>query len=68
MSSVRMIGIVVAVVGAVLLYFGLNGSHSLIDQASQTLTGRYTQQTMTYIVLGIVALVGGALTALVGRR
>ncbi|MGO8918444.1 MAG: hypothetical protein ACLQJR_21295 [Stellaceae bacterium] len=32
------------------------------------MTGRYTQQTMVYIIIGIVALVGGALTALVGRR
>jgi drug/metabolite transporter (DMT)-like permease len=68
MSGYRFIGIIVAIVGAVLLYFGVNGSHSLVDQASQTLTGRFTQQTMVYIVLGIVALVGGALTALVGRR
>ncbi len=68
MNGFRFIGIIVAIVGAVLLYFGINGSHSLVDQASQTLTGRFTQQTMVYIVLGIVALVGGALTALVGRR
>jgi drug/metabolite transporter (DMT)-like permease len=68
MSGYRVIGIIAAIVGAVLLYFGINGSHSLVDQASQTLTGRFTQQTMVYIILGIVALVGGALTALVGRR
>jgi uncharacterized protein DUF3185 len=68
MSGFRVLGIIVAVVGAVLLYFGLNGSHSLVDQASQTLTGRFTQQTMVYIIVGAVALVGGALTALVGRR
>jgi len=68
MSGYRVIGIVIAVIGAVLLYFGLNGSHSFVDQASQTLTGRFTQNTMTYIILGIVALVGGALTALAGKR
>lgn len=68
MNSVRVIGIIVAIVGAVLLFFGLSGSHSFVDQASQTLTGRYTQQTMVYIIVGIVALVGGALTVLVGRR
>jgi len=68
MSAVRVLGVIVAVIGAVLLYFGLNGSHSLADQASHTLLGRYTDQTMTYIVIGIVALVGGALTALAVRR
>ncbi len=68
MSAARILGIVVAVIGAVLLYLGLNGSHSLADQASHTLVGRYTDQTMTYIILGIVALVGGALTAVAARR
>jgi uncharacterized protein (DUF697 family) len=52
----------------VLLYFGINSSHSLVNQASETLTGRYTQDTMVYIITGVVALVGGALTAVVGRR
>jgi hypothetical protein len=68
MSGIRVLGIVVAIAGAVLLYFGLNGSHSLVDRASESLTGRYTQETMTYIVIGIVALVGGGLTAMVARR
>jgi uncharacterized protein (DUF697 family) len=68
MSGIRVVGIIVAVAGAVPLYFGLNSSHSLINEASETLTGRYTQQTMVYIITGVVALVGGALTALVGRR
>lgn len=68
MGSVRVIGIVIAIVGAVLLFFGLNSSHSVLDRASETLTGRYTQETMVYLIVGIVALVGGALTALVGRR
>lgn len=68
MSPIRILGIIVAVVGAVLLYFGLNNSHSLVDQASHTLVGRYTDQTMTYIIIGIVALVGGALTVVAARR
>jgi hypothetical protein len=68
MSGIRVIGIVVAIIGAVVLYFGLSASHSLVDQASETLTGRYTQDTMIYIIVGIVALLGGGLTALVARR
>ncbi|MGO8918445.1 MAG: DUF3185 family protein [Stellaceae bacterium] len=31
MSGFRVLGIIVAVVGAVLFYFGLNGAHSLVD-------------------------------------
>ena len=68
MSGIRVLGIVLAVVGAVLLVVGLNASHSLVDQASQTFIGRYTQGTMAYIIIGLAALVGGGLMALVGRR
>ena len=68
MSGVRVLGIVLAVVGAVVLVFGLNASHSFVDQASQTFLGRYTQGTMAYIVVGLAAVVGGALMALAGRR
>ncbi|HKW54361.1 MAG TPA: DUF3185 family protein [Stellaceae bacterium] len=68
MSGIRVLGIVLAVVGAVILVVGLNASHSLVDQASQTFIGRYTQGTMAYIIIGLAALVGGGLMALVGRR
>jgi hypothetical protein len=61
-------GIVVAIAAAVVLYFGVSGSHSFLDQASQTLTGRSTKETMTDIIIGITALVGGGLTALVVGR
>ena len=68
MSGIRVLGIVLAVVGAVILVVGLNASHSLVDQASQTFIGRYTQGTMAYVIIGLAALVGGGLMALVGRR
>jgi hypothetical protein len=50
------------------LVLGLNASHSLADQASQTFLGRYTHDTTTYIIIGIAALVAGGLTALAARR
>lgn len=66
MKGVLVLGIVVAIIGAVVLYFGVSGSHSLVDQASQTPTGRYTRETMTYIIIGIIALVrGGSITLVV---
>jgi uncharacterized protein DUF3185 len=52
----------------VVLYFSVSGAHSLIDQASQTLTGRCTRETMTDIIIGIIAGVGAGLTAPVARR
>jgi drug/metabolite transporter (DMT)-like permease len=68
MSGNRIIGIVILAVGVVLLVFGMNASHAPIDQLSETFTGRYTQTTMTYLIIGIVAVIGGGLVALRGRR
>jgi nitrate reductase gamma subunit len=67
-ERMRIVGIVVVIIGVVLLFFGLTASNSLVDQAPKTFTGRSTQDTMVYIVIGIVALVGGSLTALRARR
>lgn len=68
MNGGRVLGIVVAIIGAVVLYFGVSGSHSLVDKASQTRTGRCTRKTMTDIIIGIIAGVGAGLTAPVARR
>jgi hypothetical protein len=68
MSGVRVIGVVIAIIGIVLLVFGLNASHSLVDRASETVTGRYTHETMVYLIVGAAALIGGGLVALTGRR
>jgi LPXTG-motif cell wall-anchored protein len=68
MSGNRIIGIVILAVGVVLLVFRMNASHAPIDQLSETFTGRYTQTTMTYLIIGIVAVIGGGLLALRGRR
>lgn len=58
----------VAIIGAVVFYFGVSGLHSLVDQASQTRTGRCTRGTMTDIIIGIIAGVGAGLAAPAARR
>jgi hypothetical protein len=68
MSRNRIIGIVILAVGIVLVIFGLNASQAPLDQVSQTVTGRFTQTTMMYLIIGIIAIVGGGLLALSGRR
>lgn len=55
-------------VGIVLLIFGMNASHAPVDQITETFTGRYTQTTMIYLIVGIVAVIAGGLLALSGRR
>ena len=59
MSQNRIIGIVLLVVGVIVLVVGMNASHSVGDQVSKTFTGRFTKETMWY-------LIGGGAAALIG--
>ena len=68
MKPLQMLGIVVFGVGAVLIGFGFHASNAPLDQVSNALTGRFTDQTMWYFVLGAAAAVGGALLLLFGKR
>ena len=68
MNTRRLMGIVVLVLGVVLLGFAYQSSNAPVDQISSLLTGRYTDQTMWYLIGGIgLALAGGLLT-ISGRR
>ena len=64
----QILGVVALALGAVLLGFAYHSSNAPIDQLSNTLTGRYTDQTMWYLGLGVVAAVGGGLLAVFGKR
>lgn len=68
MNPVQIVGIVLAVVGAVLLVFGFSATDSVTEEASDMLTGRYTEQTRWYFILGAAGIAGGILLAIFGRR
>ena len=68
MNPVRIAGLVLAAVGGVLLFFGFNATDSLTEEASSLVTGKYTEQTRWYIILGAAGIVGGILLAVFGRR
>jgi LPXTG-motif cell wall-anchored protein len=68
MKPIQMLGIVIFVVGAILLGFAYHASNAPLDQLSNTLTGRFTQETMWYLVFGAAAAVGGVLLFLFGKR
>jgi hypothetical protein len=68
MSTQRIFGIVLLVIGAILLVVGMNASHSAADQISNTFTGRFTHDTAWYIFGGGAAALCGLLMASVGVR
>ena len=68
MSTQRIFGIVLLVVGVILLIVGMNSSHSVADQVSETFTGRFTRATTWYIVGGIGSALLGLLIVLFGGR
>ena len=68
MNTQRIVGVVLLVVGLILLGVGMNASHSLADQVSNTFMGRFTQATTWYIVGGIASALLGVLMVLVDLR
>ena len=68
MNTRRLRGIVVLVLGVVLLGFAYQSSNAPVDQISSLLTGRYTDQTMWYLISGVVLALAGGLLTIFGRR
>lgn len=62
------LGIAILILGAVLLGFGYHFSQAPVDQISNTLTGRFTDNTMWYIIVGIAMMVGGGLLTFSSKR
>lgn len=62
--STKIIGLVLLVIGAILLVFGWNASQSIADQVTETFSGRFTDETMWYIILGGASVVAGLVLTL----
>ena len=60
MGNSKLIGVFLLVVGAVLLYFGYQSSQSLGGQVTESLTGRFTDETMWYLIGGAAIAAAGA--------
>lgn len=59
MHWTRILGIALIVAGAIMLYMGWTATDSLTEQASEALTGRFTEDTRIYLIGGAVAAVVG---------
>jgi hypothetical protein len=68
MNTTRPLGIAVLILGAVLVGFGYHFSGAPMDQISNSLTGRYSDSTMWYLIGGIALVITGGFLALSGRR
>jgi drug/metabolite transporter (DMT)-like permease len=66
--SSQILGAALFAIGVVLLIFAYQASNAPLDQVLSTVTGRYSQQTMVYLVLGIGGVVAGGLLFARGRR
>ena len=59
MSKSTIGGIVALALGVVLLFFAWRASNAPVDQLSEALTGRYTENTMWYVLGGVAGIVAG---------
>jgi hypothetical protein len=59
MKSTQVIGAALLVLGAILLFFGYQAATSPMEEIGEAIFGRYSDETMLYII-------GGAVSAVVG--
>jgi drug/metabolite transporter (DMT)-like permease len=64
----RIIGFVVFALGVAMLGFAYRSTNAPMEKISDALTGRYSDETMWYFAIGIVAVVGGGILAALGSR
>lgn len=64
MKTNKILGIVLLVAGAVLIYFGFNATESPVGEITEAVTGRYSDETMWYLIGGAVAAVVGLVLTL----
>ncbi|WP_371039419.1 MULTISPECIES: DUF3185 family protein [unclassified Rhodosalinus] len=59
MTLPSIIGAVALVVGVALLFFAWRASNAPVEQMSEALTGRFTGNTMWYLIGGVIGVVAG---------
>lgn len=59
MNTSKLMGIGLLVLGGILLYFGVNATNAPMKELGEAFTGKYSRETMMYLVGGGVAAVAG---------
>lgn len=68
MSTQKIVGIVLLVVGLILLYFGWQSTGGFAEEVHEAFTGRYTDETMRYLIGGGAAAVVGLALLAFGKK
>lgn len=58
MRSNQILGLVLILVGGVLLYFGFQATETFVEQLHESFTGRFTETTTLYLILGALSTIG----------
>ena len=66
--TTKLAAVVLLVLGAILLFYGVQATGSVGEKISDGLTGEYTRSTTRYLVGGAVAAAAGVALLLFGRR
>lgn len=67
MASNGILAIVLLVVGLILLFFAYQSSQSVGDQVTEALTGRFTDSTIWFLILGAASAAAGVGMLLFGK-
>lgn len=59
MTQSNTLGFIAVGIGVVLLFFAWQASNAPIEQMSEALTGRYTSNTMMYLIGGLIGVFAG---------
>ena len=68
MGVAKLLGLVLLVGGLIALYFGFNATESLGEQMVEGVTGKFTDNTMLYLVGGGVSAAAGLALLVFGKK
>jgi hypothetical protein len=63
----KALSLAILVAGIVLLFFGLSAGDSLASEAKEAVTGTPTDKSMSLVIVGVIAIVVGGVSAFFRR-
>lgn len=64
----RWLAIGLIIIGVVILFFGISSSQTIVERFTKDIFGRYSENTMMYIIVGISMIVVGGVLAIIGYK